>query len=295
MAIVFVYGQIKFEQILTPWFSDNLSQGATELGKLKTDLRYGRSAGENKSVTEPGKPATVAGESATEPEESATLFAKVLAHLVVGLPAVLGYMLLAPYTKKRFREKARADMQRQDYAGADPSAARKSEAAPIASAIEVHDTGYATFARRTAAHQVDWVVCGFLLVLFAVLLAAIGADSDMAGTALWVLIPWLYRATTLASKHQATLGMRLAGVFATDVKGRRLSFLRATARHFASFLSYYLVFLGFLMQPFNKKRQTLHDRLSGTVVLRRPSKKLDPLAPRDGVASPDGGLIVKTQ
>jgi len=221
----------------------------------------------------------------------------VLAHLVVGLPAVLGYMLLAPYIKKRFRERTRADLQRQDSAGADPGAARESEAAPIASAIEVHATGYATFARRTAAHLGDWVVyvflwfvCAFLLGLFASFLTGIVVDSDIVVIALWVLIPWLYRAATLASRHQATWGMRLAGVFATDVQGRRLSFLRATARHFAGFLSYYLVLFGFLMQPFNEKRQTLHDRLSGTVVLRRPSKKLDPLAPRSRVASPDSGL-----
>lgn len=55
----------------------------------------------------------------------------------------------------------------------------------------------------------------------------------------------------------------------TDLEGRRLGFLRATGRHVASFLSYYGALLGFLMLFFNERRQTLHDRISGTVILRR--------------------------
>ena len=76
-----------------------------------------------------------------------------------------------------------------------------------------------------------------------------------------VVFSWLYHALLLASARQATLGMRSVGIFATDLAGQRLSFARATARHFASMLSYYSAFLGFLMQPFNERRQTLHDRL----------------------------------
>ena len=38
---------------------------------------------------------------------------------------------------------------------------------------------------------------------------------------------------------------------------------------FRRWLSYYTAGLGFLMQPFNKEGQALHDRLTGTVVLRR--------------------------
>ena len=63
--------------------------------------------------------------------------------------------------------------------------------------------------------------------------------------------------------------MRLAGVFLTDKQGRRLTWLRATGRFFARWLSYYTAGIGFLVQPFNRERQTLHDRVVRSVVLRR--------------------------
>jgi uncharacterized RDD family membrane protein YckC len=71
------------------------------------------------------------------------------------------------------------------------------------------------------------------------------------------------------SKHQATLGMRMAGVFVTDRQGRRLTWLRATGRFFARWLSYYTAGIGFLVQPFNRERQALHDRMVRSVVLGR--------------------------
>ena len=84
----------------------------------------------------------------------------------------------------------------------------------------------------------------------------------------WILVFWLYHLLAWTSKLQATPGMWLAEVVVTDLQGRRLSWLRATGRHFARFLSYYTFGLGFLIQPWNDKRQTLHDRLSGTLVWR---------------------------
>jgi uncharacterized RDD family membrane protein YckC len=66
--------------------------------------------------------------------------------------------------------------------------------------------------------------------------------------------------------------MRLAGTMVTDQQGRPLSWRRASGRNFARWLSYYSLGIGFLMFFFNKRRQTLHDRMSGTLVLRRPPR-----------------------
>jgi uncharacterized RDD family membrane protein YckC len=66
--------------------------------------------------------------------------------------------------------------------------------------------------------------------------------------------------------------MRLTRIAVTDLHGRRLSFGRANGRWFARLLSYYVLGIGFLLQPFSAKRQTLHDRLCGTLVLNRPKK-----------------------
>src|SRR5207249_2762795 len=86
-------------------------------------------------------------------------------------------------------------------------------------------------------------------------------------------IGWLYQATMLSSRRQATLGMRALGIFVTDQKGDRLNFGRATARYFAKALSYIPLGIGFFIQPFTRKRQTLHDMVVSSVVLVRPGKK----------------------
>lgn len=194
---------------------------------------------------------------------------KLMAHLVSGMPAFMGYLLLAPYTEQRFKRAARAAIERESAAGATDTVAVEC-AQP--SAIELHGTGYAGFWRRTAAHLIDWVV--LIVAWFAVFAVCAVVENDVFWLAFplsLVLLPWLYHASFLASRHQATWGMRVAGIFATDLQGHPLGFLRATGRHFASFLSYYGALLGFLMLFFNERRQTLHDRICGTVVLRRPS------------------------
>lgn len=86
-----------------------------------------------------------------------------------------------------------------------------------------------------------------------------------------LLAGWLYSAGQIASPWQATLGMRVAGIFLTDLHGERLSFARASSL-FGYRLGSYLAFgLGLAVQPFSARFQTLHDRLAGTVVLRRPT------------------------
>jgi len=59
-------------------------------------------------------------------------------------------------------------------------------------------------------------------------------------------------------------------------KGNRLHFGGATARHFARFLSCIPYGIGFFIQPFTRKRQTLHDLIVRSVVLVRPDKKRVP-------------------
>ena len=88
----------------------------------------------------------------------------------------------------------------------------------------------------------------------------------------WSLLFWAYNVRAWTGKRQGTLGMRWVGIFITDLKGQPLGRWRATGRFFARFLSYYTGY-GFWLQNVNGRRQTLHDRISGSVVLRRPAKK----------------------
>jgi uncharacterized RDD family membrane protein YckC len=81
---------------------------------------------------------------------------------------------------------------------------------------------------------------------------------------------WLYFAGCESSPLQSTLSGRLLGLRVTDLQGEPVSFNRATVRHFAMYLSAVTPFaVGYLMAFWTKRRQTLHDYLSSTLVLRK--------------------------
>ena len=71
-----------------------------------------------------------------------------------------------------------------------------------------------------------------------------------------------------SSEYQATLGKMLLGLKVTDLKGRRISFLRATGRHFGKILSGLILGIGFFMIAFTKKKQGLHDIITECLVLK---------------------------
>ncbi len=80
---------------------------------------------------------------------------------------------------------------------------------------------------------------------------------------------WLYAAGLESSPWQGTIGKQIMGLVVTDSAGRRVSFLRATGRHAAKYLSALPLFLGFMAALFNAQRLTWHDRLAGTRVIKR--------------------------
>jgi uncharacterized RDD family membrane protein YckC len=77
---------------------------------------------------------------------------------------------------------------------------------------------------------------------------------------------WLYEAFMLSSPYQATLGKMIFGMKVTDLSGNRISFGRATGRHFAKWLSGMILCIGFIMVGLTERKQGLHDMLAGTLV-----------------------------
>jgi len=85
---------------------------------------------------------------------------------------------------------------------------------------------------------------------------------------LCLLCNWLYFALLESSKLQGTLGKAALNIRVTDLEGRRISFGRATGRFFGKWISQALLLIGYLIQPFTRRRQALHDLLAGTLVVR---------------------------
>lgn len=121
---------------------------------------------------------------------------------------------------------------------------------------------YATFGQRFVAVLID----------FAILSAATGTvvvATFGIGVTLGFLAPWLYEAFMMSSEWQATVGKRVMSIIVTDLDGKRISFARATGRHFAKYISALLLGIGFIIAAFTEKRQALHDMIAETLVIKR--------------------------
>ena len=138
---------------------------------------------------------------------------------------------------------------------------------------------YAGFWRRVVAYLIDSVllgiVVGFLILRPLMERAGIPVDNPwtlltgnsrqiFAINLLLTMTSWLYWALMESSPWQATLGKRMMGLAVTDLDGRRVSFARASGRYFGK-----IIFVGFIMVAFTAKKQALHDRIAGCLVVRK--------------------------
>ena len=141
---------------------------------------------------------------------------------------------------------------------------------------------YADFGARVFASLIDGII--ILSIYAAVFLIGFRyIDLDYAKSSefgslsviqvfVWtmlLIVPWLYCAIAESSDKQGTIGKRAMGIKVTNLHGRRISFARASARHFASYVTSQTFLIGYLMAAFTAKKQTLHDLIAGTLVLEK--------------------------
>jgi uncharacterized RDD family membrane protein YckC len=158
---------------------------------------------------------------------------------------------------------------------------------------------YGSFLRRFAATFIDGLVFSGVFLLILALTGGVGkiiaiaddlkedgGDVSEASAALLttfvgaiigiVIIQWLYFAYFESSEKQGTLGKQAMSLIVTDLNGERLTFGKASMRHFARTLPTIIPYIGgifsladYLCQPFTEKKQTLHDMMAGTLVLKQ--------------------------
>ena len=152
------------------------------------------------------------------------------------------------------------------------------EAGDSERSIAPEEPRYAGFRLRFFAAFLDLLVIGagviLLLFLIAGLVAYIGRDSILhnpqAAMLLYGLISFVSAAYFIlmeSGSRSATLGKRWMNIKVLDSHGHRLTVWRAAGRLFAHIFSYLTLMIGFLIQPFTRRKQALHDMLAGTVVV----------------------------
>jgi uncharacterized RDD family membrane protein YckC len=160
-----------------------------------------------------------------------------------------------------------------------------SPGAPVAvSAPRTFSAGYGGFWIRVVAAIIDAIALGIIALPIRMIIFAVGRVSgyrmgpnydENLGRLLAliplliganVLVSWLYEALMTSSSWQATLGKKALNLKVTDEAGNRISFARATGRHFAKYLSVAILFIGYIMVAFTERNRALHDMLAGTLV-----------------------------
>ena len=96
-----------------------------------------------------------------------------------------------------------------------------------------------------------------------------GPTAILAGQLVVTLISWLYFAGLESRWKQATFGKMALGIKVVDLGGARVSFLRATGRHFGKAVSALILSIGFLLAAFTSRKQALHDMMAGCLVVKK--------------------------
>lgn len=165
------------------------------------------------------------------------------------------------------------------YAAASPSLYSSSPTQYSAS-TPLPGIKYGGFWIRVAAAIIDAIILRVVVAPVGFIFGSLGMAGMMTGlphrglrlfggglTFILLLFgSWLYEAFMESSSYQATVGKMIFGMKVTDLNGNRISFERATGRHFAKWLSGVILGIGYIMVGFTERKQGLHDLLASTLV-----------------------------
>jgi uncharacterized RDD family membrane protein YckC len=146
------------------------------------------------------------------------------------------------------------------------------------------EMNYASFWIRFSAFLIDYII-SILLALLVLVISGLygyinaisfypdpGIAAGLAARQISPLIPVviiLYFSFSESSKFKATIGKRIFKIKVVDFTGDRIGFWKAFQRNVCKFIiSYPFFFFGFFFAIWTKKKQTLHDLLANTVVIK---------------------------
>ncbi len=129
---------------------------------------------------------------------------------------------------------------------------------------------YGGFWRRAWAAIIDWILINLILLGVGVLLSNEVKSTFVFSEGLVFLVTSLaYSSILESSKEQATLGKMFFKLKVTDETGNRIHFAQALLRNVSKILSFLLIFIGYIMIAFTKKKQGLHDMIAKTLIVKK--------------------------
>ena len=160
----------------------------------------------------------------------------------------------------------------------EPAGQGQARALPAGASI------YAGFVSRCAALLLDTAIWVALIIGLSSIYDRVPMPWG------WIVPLWVYSALMESSLLQATLGKRIMGIKVVDAHGRRIRLWRAAGRHFwgrslpflllpyvsnqtdifgiSPYILLFMVFFaGYMMVDWTARRQSLYDKLAGTLVV----------------------------
>ena len=141
---------------------------------------------------------------------------------------------------------------------------------------DVAATTFAGFWKRFAAFLLDMLILVVTVSVIGLVLVNVlqpkgftQEEIEAVGNLVGLIVNWLYFASMESSQVQGTLGKLALGIKVTNLDGQRISFGRATGRHFVKILSWIILGIGCVMAAFTKKKQALHDMVANCLVANR--------------------------
>jgi uncharacterized RDD family membrane protein YckC len=135
---------------------------------------------------------------------------------------------------------------------------------------------YAGFWKRFAAAFIDLLITAVLGGIAGGIVGFLYAASkgtavgvEFVGQIVGTLVGWIYFSSFESSAKQATLGKMALGIKVTNIDGNRIGFGKATLRHFGKIVSFLTLFIGYVMVAFTEKKQGLHDKMAGCLVVNK--------------------------
>jgi len=117
----------------------------------------------------------------------------------------------------------------------------------------MYDSTY-MYRELTNEEAISFMVSYYSALLIMIIINFIGAVAYFGGLH--------------ASKWQATIGKKIFGLKVTDMSGNRISFWKAVGRYAAMAFLSGIFLIGYIMAAFTDKKQSLHDIIASTIVIK---------------------------
>ncbi|MFX3633299.1 MAG: RDD family protein [Candidatus Pristimantibacillus sp.] len=141
---------------------------------------------------------------------------------------------------------------------------------------------YAGFWKRFVAFLVDSIIIYPVVVIVGLIIGGIETQlrENLIDDSVLMIVGighsvivytmlWLYYALLESSSWQGTIGKKAMGIIVVDGTNSKLTFLRASGRHWAKVISVLTLCIGYIMAGFTAQKQALHDKVAGAYVVNR--------------------------